>query len=290
MIKTLVSADALEHPIEVLQEVFRTSGQPLIKVAFRHSYFLDPERVREAPVRFPGFARFSRTHYPGKKKGDVADWNGRQIRIDDNARAQMALTRYSGRPLSRASGYGVRHIWGHPWDPDAYTAGWNLCYMPFWAGMLTEDQHCLPELKLAIQQVSYELYFKHDPVCARPAFVTDQGVDLTNVLQKQPILILGKPAVTSVDSVTAPSSPEMAILRIRAQTHSSWRNVLKGIALLQGRLDVEFGSLNVERSSRAVVRRMLRETGLDLDSLKHLIETWRKGREHARSSSRPTGS
>ena len=24
----------------------------------------------------------------------------------------------------------VRHIWGEPWNPDASTAGWNLCYMP----------------------------------------------------------------------------------------------------------------------------------------------------------------
>ena len=59
---------------------------------------------------------------------------------------------------------------GHPWNPDAFTAGWNLCYMPFWAGMLTEDQHPLPELQLAIKQASWDLYFQDNQVCEPPDF------------------------------------------------------------------------------------------------------------------------
>ena len=32
--------------------------------------------------------------------------------------------------------------------------------MPFWAGMLTEEQHPHPELERAIRQASWDLYFR----------------------------------------------------------------------------------------------------------------------------------
>jgi len=84
----------------------------------------------------------------------------------------------------------VRHIWGHPWDPNAYTAGWNLSYMPFWVGMLTEEQHPHPLLERAIRQASFDLFFREQPVCDPPAFVSDQGLNLPELLGDQPILLL----------------------------------------------------------------------------------------------------
>lgn len=129
-------------------------------------------------------------HYPRLDKNALADWQGRQVRLDDNSAAQRAWARYSGRPLQRASGYGVRHVWGHPWDPDAFTAGWNLCYMPFWAGMLTERQHPHPEMEGAIRQAAWELYFRDDPVCTPPDYVTNPGIDLSEILRGQPLLVL----------------------------------------------------------------------------------------------------
>ncbi len=140
MIKTVPYVDALQNPIVVLEEIFRSSEMSLIQAAFRYSFFLDPEKVNAMPVKYPEYARYSRKYYPGKKKDDDAYWNGRRIRIDGNARAQRAWERYSGRAIVRATGYGVRHIWGNPWDPGAFTAGWNLCYMPFWVGTLTEHR------------------------------------------------------------------------------------------------------------------------------------------------------
>ena len=117
------------------------------------------------------------------------------VRLDGNAKAQQAWRRYSGRPVERGSAYGVRHIWGHPWDPDAFTAGWNLCYMPFWAGMLTEQQHPHAELERAIRQAAWDLYFRHDPVCAPPDYVANPGINLDDLLCGQPLLILlGRPA------------------------------------------------------------------------------------------------
>lgn len=46
MIKTVFHVDSLQNPISVLEELFRGSGLSLIQAAFRHSFFLDPERVR----------------------------------------------------------------------------------------------------------------------------------------------------------------------------------------------------------------------------------------------------
>ena len=117
-------------------------------------------------------------------------WQGREVKLGDNAKAQQAWARYTGRRIERGSGYGVRHVWGHPWDPDAFTAGWNLCYMPFWAGVLTERQHPHPELEKAVRQAAWDLYFGDDPVCDSPEFVTDPGVDLDAMLDGQPIRLL----------------------------------------------------------------------------------------------------
>ncbi|MYJ03520.1 MAG: hypothetical protein F4061_04025 [Acidobacteria bacterium] len=61
--------------------------------------------------------------------------------------------------------------------------------MPFWAGMLTEEQHPHPELQRAIRQASWILYFRKHPVCSAPDFVQDQGMDLDRLLGEQPLLV-----------------------------------------------------------------------------------------------------
>ena len=63
--------------------------------------------------------------------------------------------------------------------------------MPFWAGMLTERQHPHPTLEIAIRQAAWDLYFRNDPVCTPPDFVTEPGMNLDTILRGQPILILG---------------------------------------------------------------------------------------------------
>lgn len=275
MIETILYVDDLQKPISLLEEIFRSSGLSLIQAAFRHSFFLDPEKVRTKTPRFPGFVRHSRTHYHGKNKGDYGKWrDGRRVRLESNARAQMAWAWYSGRKIARASGYGVRHVWGHPWDPDAYTAGWNLCYMPFWVGMLTEDQHPHPDLQLAIKQASYDLYFRKNPVCTPPTFVKDPGLDLKKILGDQPILLLGKAKskVAAAPGAVAPTSPDLRIVEIRVATHQSWSNLAKAIEVLQGKTGVKFGTPHVASSSKSVVKRMLRETGWQPKALKQFIE------------------
>lgn len=273
MIKTVFHVDSLQNPISALEELFRGSGLSLIQAAFRHSFFLDPERVRINTPRFPDFARQSRTHYPGKKKGDFAQWKGRRVRLDDNTRGQMAWKWYSGRDMERSSGYGVRHIWGNPWNPDAYTAGWNLCYMPFWVGMLTEDQHPHPDLQRAIQQAGYDLFFRKNPVCTAPDFVKDPGLDLGKILGDQPVLILGKANAPQPAAEPLTGSPELKVLDIRSRTNMSWAYLLKAARSLQGDGRVEFGSVNVAAQSKSLVRKMIRETGWELGELQRFIET-----------------
>lgn len=182
-------------PIQSLENYFREGGASIIQAAFQHTYFVHPQAVRKNTPLFPERARYSREHYPGIGKGQNTIWkagDGREVILDDNSRAQMAWERYTQSRLARRSGYSVRHIWGHAHNPDAFTAGWNLCYMPFWAGMLTEDQHPHPELQAAILQASWDLYFSSNPVCEIPEFVNDPGIDLAALLGGTPLMVLSR--------------------------------------------------------------------------------------------------
>ena len=180
----------LVPPVESLERYFRNGGTTILRAAFAQSYFVHPDRVRGNTPLYPDRTRLRREHYHGLDRGDRAILQGRDVKLDDNAKARQAWVRYTGRRIERGSGYSVRHVWAHPWDPDAFTAGWNLCYMPFWAGMLTEPKHPHPELERAVQQAAWDLYFGRDPVCTPPDFVTDPGVDLVAMLDGQPILLL----------------------------------------------------------------------------------------------------
>ena len=179
--------------IQSLENYFREGGASVVQAAFQHTYFVHPQAIRNNTPLFPDRVRTSREHYPGISKGQNAIWkagDGREVILDDNSRAQMAWERYTNSTLARRSGYGVRHIWGNVHNPDAFTAGWNFCYMPFWAGMLTEDQHPHPELQKAIRQASWDLYFSTNPVCEIPDFVNDPGIDLAALLDGVPLLVL----------------------------------------------------------------------------------------------------
>ena len=278
----------LSHPVSALEDYFRRAGVTIIQAAFAHSYFIQPDAVRAKTPYFPDRARFSRENYPGAIKGDRVVWepDGREVVIDDNQHAQMAWERYTGRRLSRGTGYSVRHIWGHPWDPDTFTAGWNLCYMPFWAGMLTERQHPHEELEMAIRQASWDLYFRYDPVCEPPDYVEDPGLDLPARMVGQPILVLEKEAGTvagcsvasahgahggSGPAVGAGTVPER-VRAIRSRSHQNWSNIRKAARSLQGLEHVPFGTPNVESSSKSCVRKICSEEGLSYAEVEALLD------------------
>jgi hypothetical protein len=179
--------------IESLEEYFQRGGESAILAAFKHTYFINPDAVRAKTPYYENRARRSNEHYPGKAKGHRTYWSdgdGREIILDDNSKAQAAWVGYTKRKLERRSAYGIRHIWGNTNNPEAFTAGWNICYMPFWAGMLTEEQHPNNALQLAVKQASWDLFFSGNPVCQPPEFVSDPGLDLASILGENPLLIM----------------------------------------------------------------------------------------------------
>ena len=195
MVNFHIHSEDLVPAIQSLEDYFREGGTSIIQAAFEHSYFVHPDAVLNNTPYFPERARRSREHYPGIDKGKRATWkagDGRDLILDDNSRAQIAWERYTGHRLMRKSGYGVRHIWGNTHNPNAFTAGWNLCYMPFWAGMLTEEQHPHPQLLKAIHQASWDLFFSDTPVCDPPDFVSNPGLDLDALLDGNPLLVLSR--------------------------------------------------------------------------------------------------
>lgn len=277
--RTRLHDDALPEPIKVLEDMFVAAGTTVVRIAFAHSFFVSPESVRARTPYFPEMARKSRQHYPGLDKGAKATWQGREVELDFNHWAQTAWRKYTGRPIARKSGYGVRHIWGHPWDPDAYTAGWNLCYMPFWVGMLTEEQHPHPLLERAIRQASFDLFFRETPVCAPPSFISDQGLDLAELLGDQPILLLtrgARPAAVSPSSVGVPSGstdPRDVVRSLRKAANKSWTSLQAAVRELLGEPHTPFNSENVRSTAKSTVRRMVRETGLSLPGLRDLLDS-----------------
>ena len=268
--------------IQSLERYFREGGVSIVQAAFAHTYFVHPDRVREKTPYYPDRARFSRTHYPGLSKGSSTRWSGdgREVRLDDNQYAQIAWERYTGHRLARGSGYSLRHIWGNPWNPDAFTAGWNFCYMPFWAGMLTERQHPHPNLAEAVRQASWDLYFRDNPVCQPPEFVENSGLDLDSVLAGQPIHVLyredssGSTQFRSRRAEAAASYKSVFehMRAIRKQTHQSWINIRKASRSLQGKDHGAFGTRNVENSAKSCVRKIHRETGLSFAEIASLLD------------------
>ena len=189
----IVHAADIIPPIEALEGYFRDAGVTIIQATFTHSFFVDPDEVRRETPYYPNRARVSQEHFPGRSSGEQVVWaagDGRLVTLDHNHYPQEAWVNYTGCEILRRSAYGLRHIWGNPWNPDAFTAGWNFCYMPYWAGMLTENQHPYEPLRDAIQQASWDLYFRHNPVCQPPDFVQNPGLDLRHILGDQPLLIM----------------------------------------------------------------------------------------------------
>ena len=258
--------------IQSLEDYFRDGGVSIIQAAFAHSYFVHPDEVRMKTPYFPDRARKSRKHYPGHGKGEITKWqsDGREVRLDDNQYAQLAWSKYSGRPIVRGSGYGLRHIWGHPWDPNSFTAGWNFCYMPFWAGMLTEKQHPHSELEKAIRQASWDIYFRENQVCTPPDFVENPGMDLASMLGEQPLLILTRttqgnsiqPKRPPYDSLVASGDVVASVKAIRAKANQSWSNIYKAARALQGKEHDPFGTPNVAANAKSIVWKIEREVGL----------------------------
>ena len=274
MTELQICADSPISAIESLEHYFKIGGVSIIQAAFSHTYFVHPDKVRGRTPYYPDRARVSREHYPGMDIRSAAIWSGdgREVRLGNNQRAQNAWAGYTGHPIARGSGNSVRHIWGRPWDPDMFTAGWNLCYTPFWAGELTEDQHPHLELQKAIRQASWDLYFRDAPVCEPPDFVGDPGVDLDSILDGQLLLILNREPSNEPRRPDATGGVFERVKEIRRQKNQSWVNIRKGARLLQDKDYEPFGTTNVENNAKSCVRKICRETGISFSQLENILD------------------
>lgn len=101
MVRARIHEDDLVPPIEALESYLRNGGVTILRASFEQAFFADPAKVKHRTPYFPDRARFSRKFYPGKRKGERATWKGREIVLDDNAYAQQAWQRYTGRRIYR---------------------------------------------------------------------------------------------------------------------------------------------------------------------------------------------
>jgi len=175
---------------DILLELFEGGEAELAGFLLRHTYFLSPDRIREryqktgSAAWFPDCVRGSRQHHKGKQKKDQSVWEDRAVKVCDNTKARLAFASFSGLLMAgdkegRIRGYHVAHIWERVYDPECFTAGWNLCLMPGFLKLFTEQQDRIFLLHQVIQQAAFDLYFKEGilglPI---PPFVTAPGIDL----------------------------------------------------------------------------------------------------------------
>ena len=141
--------------------------------------------------------------------------------------------------------------------------------------IVTAPNHPHPESERAVRQAAWDLYFRDDPVCIPPEFVTDPGIDLDAVLCGQPVLLLaGGVAAAKRRGIPAGASNEDVDARIRELrriTRQSWSNLLKAALSLQGKPHQPFGTGSVQATAQSAIRGMQRETALDFAALERRL-------------------
>lgn len=175
---------------DILLELFEKDESQLAGFLLRYTYFISPDRIRQrheqtrSAAWFPDCVRASREHHAGKQRKEMSKWNGLAVKVCDNTKARLAFASFTGLVMAgdregRIRGYHVAHIWEHVHDPQCFTAGWNLCLMPGFLKLFTEQQDRIPLLHRVIQQAAFDLYFKSGAIGLQtPSFVTDPGLDL----------------------------------------------------------------------------------------------------------------
>ncbi len=175
---------------DILLELFEKDEGELARFLLSHTYFISPGRIRDryqktgSAAWFPDCVRGSREHHKGKQRKELSVWEGRAVKVCDNTKARLAFASFSGLLMAgdkegRIRGYHVAHIWERVYDPECFTAGWNLCLLPGFLKLFTEQQDRIALLHQVIQQAGFDLYFKEDVLgMPTPPFVTAPGIDL----------------------------------------------------------------------------------------------------------------
>ena len=188
---------------DILLELFDDGGEEaLAAFLLRHTYYVSPDRIRQrieqtgSAAWFPNCVRASRQHHSGKQRKELSLWEDREVTVCDNTKARVAFASFSGLVMAgdregRIRGYHVAHVWERVYDPDCFTAGWNLCLMPGFLKLFTEQQDRIPLLHQVIQQVAFDLYFRDSAIgMPTPSFIADPGIDVSTRFPNVEVQIL----------------------------------------------------------------------------------------------------
>jgi hypothetical protein len=194
---------------DILLQLFKGDEKELARFLLQHTYFIEPARIRQryeetgSAAWYPRFVRESKEHHKGKRKKDESVWQGRSVTVTDNTKARAAFASFSGLEMAgdverRIRGYHVAHIWERVYDPDCFTAGWNLCLMPGFLKLSTEQQDRIPLVHKVILQAAFNLYFRGDVIgMPTPTYVTDPGLDLSTEFPDLRLNLLPRPKRSS---------------------------------------------------------------------------------------------
>lgn len=187
---------------DILLELFKGGEAELAGFLLCHTYFISPDRIRHCYEKtgsaawFPNCVRASNLHHKGKQKNEMSVWNQSPVKVFDNTKARLAFAKFSdlvmaGDKEHRIRGYHVAHIWERVYDPECFTAGWNLCLMPGFLKLFTEQQDRIDLLHKVIQQAAFNLYFKCGDIgFPTPGYVTDPGLELNALFPKLAVNVL----------------------------------------------------------------------------------------------------
>lgn len=93
--------------------------------------------------------------------------------------------------------------------------------------------------------------------------------------EKSPTVTVARASVERLrvsPEVVMPDDAVGRVVAIRKATNSSWSNLRKAAASLAGEHHAPFGTVNVGNTSKSIVRRMMRTTGLSLDQLRPMLD------------------
>ena len=97
--------------------------------------------------------------------------------VCDNTKARLAFGRYCGLKMggvnrNLAIGWNVAHIWGRVYDPNFFTAGWNICLLPDFLRNFVEGQSQNSILSLLLQVAGWKVYEDVIPVDCKQTIET----------------------------------------------------------------------------------------------------------------------
>lgn len=161
-------------PLRIFEWATGKSDAEVAHIILNASLFIHPNAVREKPVQFPDCVRESNEYHPLKAKGAESVWLAQPVKVWDNTKARIAFGRYIGRAMNAANrevsvGWEVAHIWGRVFDPEYFTAGWNMVLIPGFLRVLTEEQAGLPLFNQCLQNLAWRIFFEEGPVAAPKA-------------------------------------------------------------------------------------------------------------------------